>query len=54
MMSIGLPTSPGLSRGGDNDDAALNAVRRELDNIVDDGLMRAYTGPALALCLKAE
>jgi hypothetical protein len=52
MMSIRLPTSPRSSRSGDNDDAALNAVRRELDNIVDDGRMRAYAGPVLALCLK--
>jgi hypothetical protein len=49
MMSIGLPTLPGSSRGGENDDAVLNAVGRDLDNVADDGPMRAHT-PAEALC----
>ena len=40
----------GSSRGGDNDDALLNAVGRELDNIADHGPMRAHT-PAEALRL---
>jgi hypothetical protein len=42
IMSIGLPTSPRSSRGGDNDDAVLDVVWRELDNIAFDGPMRAH------------
>ena len=42
IMSIGLPTSPRSSRGGDNGDAVLNVVWREPDNIAFDGPMRAH------------
>jgi len=51
MMSIGLPTLPGSSRGGENDDAVLNAVGRDLDNVADDGPnARAHASRGAVLC----